>query len=170
MTDHRCRCRCLIIIDYHQPILISFQSIIRFITKKHVITIIISTTTTISITFTLKKVYPVIPPAQGLNQRQINRVSFTIINIAVIVIVTIDVLIKFVTPKNHCHCHCHCHCHKYHCYSLTRKSMISMHPLGLTRCTDNIYDFRNIAYNLKIIVLRGKNFIPHIPLFKPITR
>ena len=127
--------------------------------KKHVITIIISTSTTISITFTLKKVYPVIPPAQGLNQRQINRVSFTIINIAIITIITIDVLIAkkcllqvftvIITAINSFIV--------IVCYSLTRKSMISMLPLGLTRCTDNIYDLRNTAYSFcfyQVIILR----------------
>ena len=48
------------------------------------------------IIFSLKKVYPVIPPAQGLNQRQINRVSFNKI-ITIIFIVNIIVMIFTVT-------------------------------------------------------------------------
>ena len=52
---------------------------------KITITIIMfNTIIIIIIIFLLKKVYPVIPPSQGLNQRQMNRVGFTIINITVI--------------------------------------------------------------------------------------
>ena len=103
------------------------------------------------------QVYPVIPPAQGLNQRQIKRVS-------IIIIVGFPNPLAFQVMQGPCLCH-HGNHHRqkiaaiilnHHdhtdCFSLTRKYAISLHPLGLIRFKnrwfENIFSPWNICIKI----------------------